>query len=169
MFIIFTDVDGTLIDHTTYSIEAASGALARLAERGVPLVLCSSKTRAEVERLQRELGRAHPFVTENGGGVFVPPGYFPFPLPGARRRAAYDVIELGRPYEEIVDALHRASARSGVGVVGFNDMSVEEVAADAGLSLAGAGLAKLREYRRALPAEAWERGRPARPGAGHGE
>jgi len=146
MFVIFTDVDGTLIDHTTYSIEAAAGALARLVERGVPLVLCSSKTRAEVERLQQELGTAHPFIIENGGAVFVPPGYFPFPVPGARRRAAYEVIELGRPYEEVVDALRRASARSGVAVVGFNDMSVEKVAADAGLSLSAAALAKRREY-----------------------
>ena len=169
MFVVFTDIDGTLIDHTTYSIGAASGDLARLVERGVPLILCSSKTRAEVERLQQDLGTSHPFVTENGGAVFVPHGYFTFPLPGALRRAAYDVIELGRPYEGVVNALRRASAGSGVGVVGFNDMSVEEVAADAGLSLAAARLAKLREYRRALPAVAGTRGRPARPGTGDGE
>jgi mannosyl-3-phosphoglycerate phosphatase len=146
MFVIFTDVDGTLIDHTTYSIGAASRALARLEERGVPLVLSSSKTRAEVERLQQDLGTAHPFVTENGGAVFVPHGYFTFLLPGALRRPSYDVVELGRPYEAVVNALRRASASSGVGVAGFNDLSVEEIAADAGLSLAAARLAKLREY-----------------------
>jgi len=146
MFVVFTDIDGTLIDHTTYSMEAASGALARLERRGVPLILCSSKTRAEVERLRQDLGTAHPFVTENGGAVFVPRNYFPFSLPRALCRAGYDVIELGRPYEEVVNALRRASARSGVGVLGFNDMSAEEIAADAGLSLAAARLAKLREY-----------------------
>jgi len=146
MYVIFTDVDGTLIDHTTYSMAAASDALADLERRGVPLVLCSSKTRAEVERLQQDLGTAHPFVTENGGAVFVPAGYFPFPLPGALRDAAYEVIALGRSYPEVVAALRDASASTGVGIVSFNDMSIEEVAADTGLPLADARLAKLREY-----------------------
>jgi len=146
MFVVFTDVDGTLIEHSSYSVQPARAALAGPARRRVPIVLCSSKTRAEVERLQEDLGTAHPFTTENGGAVFVPRGYFPFPLPGTRRLAAYDVVELGRPYGEVVAALRGASARSGVEVVGFHDMSVEEVARDAGLSLADARLAKLREY-----------------------
>jgi mannosyl-3-phosphoglycerate phosphatase len=146
MLVVFTDVDGTLIDHDSYSVEPAREALAQLQGRGIPVVLCSSKTRAEVERLQEDLGTAHPFVIENGGAVFVPHRYFPFPIPGARHLPVYDVIELGRPYEEVVAALRTASERSGVTVIGFNDMSVAEVARDTGLSLADARLAKLREY-----------------------
>ncbi len=144
--VVFTDVDGCLVDHTTYSFEEAAAALARLRSRGVPLVLCSSKTRAEVERLQQELGTTDPFVSENGGGLFVPDGYFPFDLPGARPMAGYQVIELGRPYTEVVEALHAAARKAGVRVVGFNDMTVAEVAAETGLSLPAARLAKLREY-----------------------
>lgn len=144
--VVFTDVDGCLVDHSTYSFRAAAGALAALRERGVPLVLCSSKTRAEVERLQQELHTSDPFISENGGGVFVPEGYFPFALPGARSMTGYQVIELGRPYAEVVDALQASARKAGVRVVGFNDLTVAEVAADSGLSLPAARLAKLREY-----------------------
>ncbi|HSK10356.1 MAG TPA: HAD-IIB family hydrolase [Vicinamibacterales bacterium] len=145
-YVVFTDVDGCLLDHSTYSFQEAMGALARLRARGVPLVLCSSKTRAEIEWLQQELGTAHPFISENGGALFVPERYFPFPLPGAKQIAGYDVIELGRPYAEVVDILHRAARKAGVTVVGFSDMTVAEVAGDCGLPLTAARLAKLREY-----------------------
>ena len=144
--VVFTDVDGCLVDHSTYSFREAAAALARLRERGVPLVLCSSKTRAEVERLQQELGTSDPFVSENGGAVFVPEGYFPFGLPGARAIAGYQAIELGRPHAEVVDALRAAARKAGVRIAGFSDMTVAEVAADANLSLPAARLAKLRDY-----------------------
>lgn len=144
--VVFTDVDGCLVDHTTYSFREASAALDRLRERGIPLVLCSSKTRAEVERLQQELGTSGPFVTENGGALFVPTGHFPFALPGARETAGHQVIDLGRPYPEVVAALRACARAAGVRVVGFSDQAVTEVAAGTGLSLPAARLAKLREY-----------------------
>ena len=75
--VVFTDLDGTLLDHHSYSWAAAEEALKELERRRVPLVLVTSKTRAEVEALQRKLGSVQPFVTENGGGIFIPHGYFP--------------------------------------------------------------------------------------------
>ena len=143
---MFTDVDGTLVDHHTYSFAAASEILERLKRLGVPLVLCSSKTRAEIERVQQDLGTSHPFASENGGAVFVPAGYFRFPLPGAHRLGAYDVIELGTPYARVVELLRQSASASDVEIVGFSDMTVDELARDAGLSLPDARLAKLREY-----------------------
>lgn len=150
MFVVFSDIDGTLIDHSTYSVEAARGAAASLKHRGAPLVLCSSKTRAEIARLQRDLQSVHPFVCENGGGVFVPDGYFPFAIPAARHLGAWDVIDLGRPYPDVVEALRAAAESSGVDLVGFHDMTVEEVARDSGLDAATARLAKERDYDEAF-------------------
>jgi mannosyl-3-phosphoglycerate phosphatase len=46
----------------------------------------------------------------------------------------------------LVEALHRISAELGIKVVGFSDMSAEEVAQDCKLSPMEARLAKLREY-----------------------
>jgi mannosyl-3-phosphoglycerate phosphatase len=170
-WVVFTDVDGCLVDHATYSVDEAAGTLARLQARGVPLVLCSSKTRAEIERFQQEVGATGPFISENGGALFVPDGYFPFGLPGARTIAGHQVIELGQPYRTVVDGLHKAAHRAGVRVVGFDDMTVAEVAADCGLSLPAARLAKLREYDepfRILEGEPSQRARMFRALSGAG-
>ena len=73
--VIVTDVDACLVDRETYSHEAAADALEALRRSDVPIVLCSSKTRAELIALQQTLGIAHPFISENGGAVDVPVGY----------------------------------------------------------------------------------------------
>ena len=78
--IVFTDLDGSLLDGTTYSYEAATPALTALREQGIPLVLVSSKTRAEMEPLRQRLVHHDPFIVENGGAVFIPHGLFDFPF-----------------------------------------------------------------------------------------
>jgi len=143
--VVFSDLDGTLLDHQTYSFLPATEALDLLAEQGIPLVLCSSKTRAEIELLQQDLRLSHPFISENGGALFIPRRYFPFPLK-ARPFAGYEVLEWGTPYRYLVETLHRVADKQGIPVRGFSDMSVEEVARECGLPLLEARLGKLREY-----------------------
>jgi len=144
--VIFTDLDGTLLDHETYSHTPATEALDLLERRGIPLILCSSKTRAEIELIQLDLRLRHPFISENGGAVFIPRGYFPFAPEGARNIEGYEALEFGTPYWQLVEVLHRLSAERGIKVVSFSEMSVEEVAQDCKLSAMEARLAKLREY-----------------------
>lgn len=144
--VVFTDLDGTLLDHETYSYSPATEALGLLERKGIPLIFCSSKTRAEIELIQLDLRLRHPFISENGGAVFMPSGYFPFTPEGARNIEGYEVIEFGAPYWQLVGALHRIAGELGIRTVGFSDMSVEEVAQDCKLSLTEARLAKLREY-----------------------
>ncbi len=74
--VVFSDVDGTLLDHDSYSFEPARPAIEALARYGVPLVLVSSKTRAELVPLREKLGNHHPYIVENGAATFVPAGYF---------------------------------------------------------------------------------------------
>ena len=144
--VVFSDLDGTLLDHATYDLDAARPAIERLRAAGVPLVLCTSKTRAEVEPVRDALRNDHPFIVENGGGLYIPVGYFPFELEGAEPRSGYWVVSFGDPYPEIVQALARAAAASGVGVRGFASMTDEQVAADTGLSTREAQLARAREF-----------------------
>ncbi len=69
---VFTDLDGTLLDHDTYSYDKALPALAALRERGARLVLASSKTAAEIEPLRAELGFGDcPAIVENGAGILT--------------------------------------------------------------------------------------------------
>jgi mannosyl-3-phosphoglycerate phosphatase len=146
MDVIFTDLDGTLLDRDTYSWEAARPALDRLRQQGVAWVLVTSKTRAEVEFWRRCLENEHPFIVENGGAAFVPLGYFPYAVRGGKRRDAYEAFEWGTPYEELVADLQRASRMSQCRVRGFHEMTPEEVANLCDLPLKQAVLAKQREY-----------------------
>lgn len=75
-FIVFSDLDGSLLDHNTYEWEPARPALDELKRHNIPLVLVSSKTIAELENYRTELDLPHPVVAENGAVVHVPEDYF---------------------------------------------------------------------------------------------
>jgi len=144
--IVYTDLDGSLLDGTTYSYDAAAPALTALRDQGIPLVLVSSKTRAEMEPLRRQLDHRDPFIVENGGAIYVPHGLFDFPLERVRTRASYEVIELGLPYHMLRDVLKQIEDAVETPLQGFGDLSVEDVMQVTGLLHADAILAKQREY-----------------------
>jgi mannosyl-3-phosphoglycerate phosphatase len=144
--IVFTDLDGSLLDGTTYSYKAATPALTALREQGIPLVLVSSKTRAEMEPLRQRLDHCDPFIVENGGAVFIPPGLFDFPLERMRTRSPYQVIELGLPYHMLREVLKQIEDAVETPLQGFGDLSVESIMQMTGLPHADAILAKQREY-----------------------
>lgn len=136
MFAVFTDLDATLLDAHTYSFEAARPALAMLAARGIPCVMVTSKTRAEVEALRARVGSHDPFIVENGGAAFLP----------RESGGGYDVLEFGTPYARLTAALRESSAAAGCRVRAFHAMTDEEVARLCSLPLASARLARMREY-----------------------
>jgi len=144
--LVFTDLDGTLLDHRTYSFEPARPALRLLRESGIPLIICTSKTRAEVEEIRAALGNTDPFIVENGGAIFVPQGYFSIEPPASRMDAGHLVVELGTSYSRILSVFSGMKERMPGRLRGFSDMTVEEVARLTGLSLEEAARAKIREY-----------------------
>jgi glycerate 2-kinase len=147
--VIFTDLDGTLLDAADYSYAEALPALGKLAESGTPLVLCSSKTRAELEVYRKRLANVHPFIAENGGGIFIPNGYFSIPF-SAEKSDGYQLIRLGTPYAEIRNHFVRLRERLHAKVRGFADMTIAEVAALTGLPQNEAVLARQRDFDEAF-------------------
>ena len=144
--IIFTDLDGTLLDSTTYSYEKSLAAINRLKEKGIPIIFCSAKTRAEQEVYRRELGLLHPFAVENGGAIFIPQGYFPFPFDYHKTVDDLLAIELAIPRRRVRTLLARIGRENEFGFKSFVDMSAAEVAEITGLNLESAELAQQREY-----------------------
>lgn len=146
--IVFTDLDGTLLDEC-YSFAAARPALRKMAESAIPLILCSSKTRKEIEHYRGKLGNAHPFISENGGGIFIPEGYFPDEIflegfsPASEK--GYRVIRLGTPYCELRKGIVELRAE-GFPITGFGDLSVDELVKQTGLPLDEALLCKERDF-----------------------
>jgi mannosyl-3-phosphoglycerate phosphatase len=144
--VIFSDLDGTFLDHESYAFDEALPAFRGCLSAGAPVVFCSSKTRAEMAPLLRELEVTDPFIPENGGAIFVPHGYFPFPVDFDFHFDTFGVIQLGAPYSALTSALDSLSHSLGIPVRAFHQMTASELAAETGLPACQAALAATREY-----------------------
>lgn len=154
-WIVFTDLDGTLLNHDDYSCEAARPVVERIQREGIPLIIASSKTRAEIEVIQEELAFKTPFIVENGGGIYFPGGYRGIPFQPGAEREPYFVVRLGLAYGEIREFVARVRQR--IPLRGFGDMTIEEVARLTDLPLEKAQLAKEREFSEPFLLEEVER------------
>lgn len=145
-FLIFTDLDGTLLDHDTYSFDAALPALRLLEKENIPLVINTSKSRGEIEMYRSLLGNRHPFVSENGGGIFIPERYFSRKILCGRASDGYLVIEPGTPREELIVVLKSVADETRIRLKGISDMSLSEIMEVTGLDEQSARLAMERSY-----------------------
>jgi mannosyl-3-phosphoglycerate phosphatase family protein len=141
--VVFSDVDVVLGD---LSSRVVATALEMMAHEGIPLILCSGKTRAELEYIRHRFEIPHPFVCEDGAAVVVPREYFGFSVPHTRDLAGSYLVEYGEKYSVVVDALRRTAHRVAVEIRGVDDMSVDEVASEFHIPPLHARLAMLREY-----------------------
>lgn len=148
--VIFTDLDGTLLDLMSRSADPALPVLEQLRQRKTPVIFCSAKTRAEQESIRQELKITDPFIVENGGAAYIPRGYFPFPVPCHRTTAQYNIHEFGMPYREIRTRLLRIREALGMEFRGFGDLTAREVTLHTGLNPAEAVRAADREYDETL-------------------
>lgn len=129
--LVFSDLDGTLLDHATYSFDAARQAIDSLRRKQIPLILTTSKTRLETEMWRERLGNNDPFIFENGAAFVLPPG----------KTTVY-----GDPYADLVAVLTAASNETECRIRAFHEMSVDEVAHVCDLPHDQAALARIREY-----------------------
>ncbi len=130
--LVFTDLDGTLLDHNNYSFDAAREMLLWIKEHEIPLIIVTSKTKSEVIKLQKRLNITAPFIIENGAGIF---------LPG---KGSLEMVPLGKLYSETRE--YFLAYAKEIDMRGFGDMSVEEIAAHTGLSLESAADARERTF-----------------------
>jgi mannosyl-3-phosphoglycerate phosphatase len=147
--VIFTDLDGTVLDASTYSFEKARRAIELIRKKGIPLILCSSKTKTEIEYYRKKLGNTHPFISENGGGIFIPEGYFKMRVQSSEFKVIetdhYQVIGVGTSYNDLRKALQELRAE-GYDVKGFGDMTPEEIAFKTNLEISEAQMSKERDF-----------------------
>jgi len=144
--VVFTDLDGTLLDSKTYSYERSLAAMNRLKEDDIPIIFCSAKTRAEQQTYRRELALFHPFIVENGGAVFIPQVYFPIQFDYHKAVDDLLAIELAIPRSRVRELLAEIGAQNDFRFRRFGDMTTVEVAEITGLSLESAKLAQQRDY-----------------------
>jgi len=144
--LVFSDLDGSLLDHHDYSFEAALPVLDTLRQRDIPLVLASSKTCEEMLELREMLGNHHPFIVENGAAIYVPLDYFPREPAPSVLRDDYRVFEMAPARERWLAELALLQQEFPGQYESFHDAGVAGIAAMTGLSESQARAASRRCY-----------------------
>lgn len=145
--IVFTDLDGAMLDEY-YSYGTVKETIRKIKENKIPIIICTSKTRAEIEIYTRELDIKDPFISENGGAIFIPKGYFEFDFDHSKEDDDYFIIELGTRADKLIEVMKKI--KKFYKVKCFHDMTTEELSRDAALPPERAEKAKLREYDEAF-------------------
>ena len=148
MRVVFTNLDGSLLDGGGTGYGAARPALDALDRRNIPLVAISRRTRAEVTALQAQLDIIHPAAIEDGAAVLVPDRYFPssilddaWELDGDRY-----VRVFGLPYCHLRQVLQDVRVELGADIVGFGDWSEGELVLALGLTADEARMVHQRQF-----------------------
>jgi len=114
--IIFTDLDGTLLNHHSYEYQAVLPVLQHLKSLNVPVILNSSKTLTELDEWQIKLELNTPIIAENGGVMRISSSQEPFKK-----------VQLGVCYSHIRSVLNALRAETQWQFEGFGDWSLAEV------------------------------------------
>ena len=141
-YLIFSDLDGTLLNHDDYSFAPAKEALKFLKSNSISLILATSKTFHEVIELHKELEIRAPFIVENGAGIFIPSEcVLAKSLPFAK-----DWIKVSHAKTYIELRLFFRDMKRHYPMKGFGDMTLEEVMELTGLSEKNAKNSMKRDF-----------------------
>tara|TARA_B100000700_G_scaffold323474_1_gene427321 strand:- start:2005 stop:2814 length:810 start_codon:yes stop_codon:yes gene_type:complete len=132
-FWIVTDLDGTLLDDK-YDISPAIDTLKWLKELRIPLIPCTSKTAAEVEKFRKEYSLVDPYIVENGSAIY-----------GINQNEfGVSHINLGKSHSELRPLLDKLSEAIGYQLMAFEDLTMAEIANLTGLKFEDIELALKR-------------------------
>jgi predicted mannosyl-3-phosphoglycerate phosphatase (HAD superfamily) len=153
-FILYIAIDD-LIPARGKSIPGLDEFTAALDHRGIPAVWLTSRTRLQLDEPRRKLAHTHPFIAEDGCGVFLPEDYFHLrPHASTSQPRGIPTVRLGRftclPVAEqqpaASEALESLAEETGVSVVSLRSLPPRELAQNANLPLREAELARQRDF-----------------------
>lgn len=144
--VVFTDLDGTLLDHHTYSFAAAKPTLQALSERKVPVIPTTSKTFAELIELRETIGLDGPFIVENGAAICIPHGFFAQKPAGTLWQDGFWVHSFISSKTYWLKLLELSKTEFEGEFTHFSAMSVADIQAATGLNEADASRAARRQY-----------------------
>ena len=150
--LIFTDLDGSLLDHHSYSFKPAVEMLEKLESKGIPVIPITSKTMAELLPLRKLLNNHHPFIVENGAAIYIPHGYFLKQPENAKSVDNFWVIKNAASRKTWLELLHSNTDEFADEYQTFDSIFQEHgnegIAELTGLSNEMATLANRRNFRR---------------------
>ena len=144
--LVFTDLDGTLLDHYTYQTDDATDMIMRLKQNNIAIIPNSSKTLPEIQLIRQQLNLNSPFIIENGAAIYIPVNYFPTQPNGTHLENGFWVKSFCPNKDHWLALLKDNADAFKEAFQSFSDMSVEQLAELTGLSLENAALSKQRQY-----------------------
>ena len=134
---VVSDVDGTLMDHS-YDLTPAKETIKLLQELSIPVILCTSKTAAEVKVIRKELNLTDPYIVENGAAIH-----------GETLKRVNGEIILGEKYEILENILSSISNEINYDLQPLNNISDQEATELTGLK--GHSLDLMRDRHWSMP------------------
>lgn len=149
--LIFTDLDGTLLDQDDCAWAAAQPSLKEALGLGIPVIPCSSRSFLECRALHERMGLRGPIVFENGAGVALPQNQFRRPLaPPSDESEGYWLCRVAQPYGHVREILQKLRQKHHYQFRGLGDMSPGEIEHYTGRDATMALFAKQRRHSEPL-------------------
>ena len=134
---VVSDVDGTLMDHS-YNLTPAKETIKTLQKLSIPVILCTSKTAAEVKVIRKELNLNDPYIVENGAAIY-----------GESLEKVNGEIILGKKYETLEEILNLISKEIDYKLIPLNNLSDSDATELTGLK--GNSLTLMRDRHWSMP------------------
>ena len=144
--LVFTDLDGTLLDHYSYKTEDAEQTIAALKFHNIPIIPNSSKTFPEIMKIRQQLSLAAPFIIENGAAVYIPVGYFATQPVGTQLEGDFWVKPFCENKAHWLSLLEEQASQFSASYEGFSQLTTQQLAELTGLNDEQASMAKQRQY-----------------------
>ncbi|HSB64667.1 MAG TPA: HAD-IIB family hydrolase [Thermoanaerobaculia bacterium] len=147
MLVIFTDLDGTLLEEDGSLSEDACATLGALRTRGIRIVPLTSKTRLELAHWLEVLDSAGAGAFENGAGILTSG----IPRAGDRKilrkeEREAEILPAAVPLPELRLALDALRRQTGLPLLSFEEIPDSEWTRTTGLPLEKAAAARAREF-----------------------
>lgn len=144
--LIFTDLDGTLLDHFNYDFSAANDALNSLKMLGIACILNTSKTYSELLALRKALQHKDPFIVENGAAIYFPHTFHV--TEALPTHGDFKVKAFGPNRTDLIALAQSLQARYDF--TAYHQLSAEQLAEYTGLDIDNAQLSLEREFTEPL-------------------
>jgi hypothetical protein len=119
---------------------------AQLDHAGVPVVWVTARSRMQMDEPRRKFGHQHPFIGEDGCGVYLPEDYFHLRPAKTVRMGRFTCIPLAEVQPAASEALESLSEETGVSTVPLRSLAPRELEQNTGLPARDAELARQRDF-----------------------
>lgn len=144
--LVFTDLDGTLMDHYSYKTEDAEDMICALKFNDIAIIPNSSKTFSEILLIRQQLHLTSPFIIENGAAVYIPVNYFKQQPAETTLQGDFWVKPFCQEKQHWLSLLTEHATQFSDNFEGFSQLTDEQLSVLTGLSVEQAAMAKQRQY-----------------------